>query len=200
MNSKRDCVAARRTKHVNALYKGAPFRVGFRRRLRTDGVGVGIVIAHNPLHRSGRAVYPHEMCSNTFHTVCGLQNYVAPTGQAHWNQQSGDSGRHITTSAKVRAKTSSVPGHPANAVAACLHQQLHTWPKPWLSSPNRFLHKCWLCREKHCPSQARMVLMSTPARSKCVAVEWRMVWGLIRFAASEGIWTWALWTYRSTRA
>src|SRR6266542_1832337 len=49
-----------------------------------------------------------------------------------------------------------------------------------------------------CPSQARTVLMSTPARSRCVAVVWRIVWGLIRFVASEGIPIWALHTYRST--
>src|SRR5665811_1073981 len=49
-----------------------------------------------------------------------------------------------------------------------------------------------------CPSQARTVLMSTPARSRWVAVVWRIVWGLIRFVASEGIWIWALRTYRST--
>jgi len=37
-----------------------------------------------------------------------------------------------------------------------------------------------------CPSQARIVLISTPARSKCVAVVWRIVCGLIRLAAREG--------------
>src|ERR1035441_901332 len=49
-----------------------------------------------------------------------------------------------------------------------------------------------------CPSQARTVLMSTPARRRWVAVVWRMVWGLIRLASSEGILTWALRTDRST--
>src|ERR1035437_6150078 len=49
-----------------------------------------------------------------------------------------------------------------------------------------------------CPSQARKVLMSKPARSRWVAVVWGMVLGLIRFAAIEGIWIWALHTYRST--
>jgi hypothetical protein len=37
-----------------------------------------------------------------------------------------------------------------------------------------------------CPSQARMVLMSTPALSKCVAVVCRIVWGLTRLPASSG--------------
>ena len=36
------------------------------------------------------------------------------------------------------------------------------------------------------PSQARMVLMSTPARSRWVAVVWRIVWGLTRFFARDG--------------
>src|ERR1035438_6046108 len=49
-----------------------------------------------------------------------------------------------------------------------------------------------------CPSQARTVLMSTPARRRWVAVVWRMVWGLIRLASREGILAWALRTYRST--
>src|ERR1035438_9133312 len=36
-----------------------------------------------------------------------------------------------------------------------------------------------------CPSQARTVLMSTPARRRWVAVVWRMVWGLIRLASDR---------------
>ena len=63
-------------------------------------VAVGTAIADHPPHRSVRAELPHKICSNTFDEVCGLQNYVAPCGQAHWNQRSGDSGRHITTSAE----------------------------------------------------------------------------------------------------
>src|SRR6266403_1746747 len=38
-----------------------------------------------------------------------------------------------------------------------------------------------------CPSHARMVLISTPARSRCVAVVWRIVWGLTRLSAKRGI-------------
>ena len=37
------------------------------------------------------------------------------------------------------------------------------------------------------PSQARMVLMSTPARSRCTAVVCRAVWGLTRFVARLGM-------------
>ena len=37
-------------------------------------------------HRTGRAVFPHQMCSNTFDAICVLQNYVAPSVQAPWNQ------------------------------------------------------------------------------------------------------------------
>src|SRR5437867_4686754 len=29
-------------------------------------VGVGIMVTHNPLHRSGRAALPHQMCWSTF--------------------------------------------------------------------------------------------------------------------------------------
>lgn len=36
-----------------------------------------------------------------------------------------------------------------------------------------------------CPSQARFVLMSTPARSKCVAIVCRMVCGLTLFVATD---------------
>ena len=36
------------------------------------------------------------------------------------------------------------------------------------------------------PSHARIVLMSTPARSRWVAVVWRIVWGLRRFFATDG--------------
>lgn len=37
------------------------------------------------------------------------------------------------------------------------------------------------------PNHARMVLISTPARNRCVAVVWRTVCGLTRFASKEGI-------------
>jgi hypothetical protein len=40
-------------------YEGRPFQRTLYTSARTDGVGVGIVIAHNPLHRSGRAACPH---------------------------------------------------------------------------------------------------------------------------------------------
>ena len=36
------------------------------------------------------------------------------------------------------------------------------------------------------PSQARIVLMSTPARRRWVAVVWRIVWGVTRFFATDG--------------
>src|SRR5208283_1655112 len=37
-----------------------------------------------------------------------------------------------------------------------------------------------------CPNQARMVLMSTPALSRCTAVVWRIVWGLTRLPINDG--------------
>jgi hypothetical protein len=44
---------------------------------RIAGVGVGIMIAHNPLHGSGRADFPYEVCSSTLHALCGPPSYVA---------------------------------------------------------------------------------------------------------------------------
>src|SRR5437870_13598052 len=38
-----------------------------------------------------------------------------------------------------------------------------------------------------CPSQARIVLMSTPARNRCVAVVCRIVCGLTPLPANDGI-------------
>src|ERR1700693_1348500 len=52
------------------------------------------------------------------YAICDLQIYVAPSGEAHWNQRSAGSERHIITCAKARLKTPTAPGHPANAVAA----------------------------------------------------------------------------------
>jgi hypothetical protein len=85
-------------------------------------LAVGMSVTRYPPHRSPRAALPHEMCSSTFHAICSLHSYVAPSWQAHWNEQSGGSGHHITTRAKACARTSSVPDHPANAVATCLHR------------------------------------------------------------------------------
>jgi hypothetical protein len=35
------------------------------------------MIAHDPLHRTGRAELPHQMCSSTSDALCGLLIYVA---------------------------------------------------------------------------------------------------------------------------
>src|SRR4029453_5859770 len=49
-----------------------------------------------------------------------------------------------------------------------------------------------------CPNQARIVLMSTPARKRCTAVVCRIVWGLTRLTANEGTCADALCAERST--
>lgn len=49
-----------------------------------------------------------------------------------------------------------------------------------------------------CPSHARIVLMPMPARRRCIAVVWRIVWGLTRLVGSDGIRRLALSTQRST--
>ena len=43
-----------------------------------------------------------------------------------------------------------------------------------------------------------MVLMSTPARERCVAVVWRMVWGPIRFLRISGTRSMAACAWRVT--
>ena len=37
-----------------------------------------------------------------------------------------------------------------------------------------------------CPSQARIVLISTPAQSKCIAVVWRIICGPTFFSPIDG--------------
>src|SRR5215831_18502760 len=49
-------------------------------------VAVGISVARYPPHRSPRAALLHEMCSSTFHAICGHENYVAPSEQLRWNE------------------------------------------------------------------------------------------------------------------
>src|SRR5260370_38733839 len=61
-------------------------------------VAVGISVTRYPPHRSPRAALPHKMCSNTFNAVCGLQNYVAPTGQLFCRDHMPLGGRHISKS------------------------------------------------------------------------------------------------------
>jgi hypothetical protein len=39
-------------------------------------VRVGIMIARDPLHRSGQAAFPGQMCWTTFDPLCGLPIYV----------------------------------------------------------------------------------------------------------------------------
>lgn len=58
---------------------------------------------------------------------------------------------------------------------------------------------CVVSRET-CPSQARMVLMSTPERSRCTAVVCRRVWVLIGLADRLGTFRLASWAERLTRA
>ena len=59
------------------------------------------MITHNPLHRSGRADFPHQMCSNTFDAICVPEKYVAPSGQILWNQRDGWPGHHINNASKL---------------------------------------------------------------------------------------------------
>ena len=47
-------------------------------------------------------------------------------------------------------------------------------------------YTCVVSRET-CPSHARMVLMSTPERSRWTAVVWRMIWGLTRLTDNDGV-------------
>jgi len=42
-----------------------------------SSVGVGIMIAHNPLHGSGQAELPHQMLSAAFDAQCGELKDVA---------------------------------------------------------------------------------------------------------------------------
>src|SRR5215472_11303949 len=49
-----------------------------------------------------------------------------------------------------------------------------------------------------CPIHARIVLMSTPDRKRCVAVEWRIVCGLTRFLRMAGTFFDAAFAWRST--
>src|SRR5262249_8383464 len=60
-------------------------------------VAVGISVARYPPHRSPRAALPHEMCSSTFHAICGRETYVASSQQLRWNERTDCPGRHITT-------------------------------------------------------------------------------------------------------
>jgi hypothetical protein len=45
--------------------------------INTTWVGVGIIIAYDPLHGSGRAGFPHQMFSTTFDAQCAEVKDVA---------------------------------------------------------------------------------------------------------------------------
>ena len=49
-------------------------RRGFR---LVPSVRFGLVLFPVPAHRTGLAVFPHQMCSSTFDALCGFSNYVA---------------------------------------------------------------------------------------------------------------------------
>src|SRR5215831_11118208 len=84
-------------------------------------VAVGTTVARRPPHRSVRAELLHKMCSSTFDAICGRENYVAPSEQLRWNEQTDCPGRHITTLAKGSSGMSSVSDPLASADLSCPH-------------------------------------------------------------------------------
>src|SRR5215471_6785378 len=86
-----------------------------------QAVAVGMPVAQHPPHRSSRAALPHEMCSSTFHAICGRENYVALSEQLRCNEQTDWPGRHITTLAKGSSGMSSVSDPLASADLSCPH-------------------------------------------------------------------------------
>jgi hypothetical protein len=73
----------------------------------------------------------------------------------------------------------------ASCERLCLHFQIHLR-----------INICSI--ERDVPSQARIVLISTPARRRWVAVVCRMVCGLTLFFVNEGMRSRSRWTYLST--
>jgi len=55
------------------------------------------------------------------YTICGRENYVAPSEQLLWNEQTDWPGRHITTLAKGSSGMSSVSDPLASADLSCPH-------------------------------------------------------------------------------
>ena len=78
-----------------------------------------------------------------------------------------------------------------------MHTSLVHWPRPLFLASFVRLQRLPI---ETCPSHARIVLISTPARKRCVAAVWRITSGLIAFLASNGHAIAAFVTYRVTLA